>query len=56
MSEKKYIILKDNELSNVKFSEVIETAANTLRYNLASTEFIVKFMGDTPSFLDGKTQ
>jgi hypothetical protein len=41
---------------------VIETSAQTLRYNIesdlgpAGTKTFVKFEGDTPDFLEGKTQ
>ena len=51
-----YIIIASNEVSNVDFSQVKETSANTLRYNNDNTKTFVKFEGSTPSFLDGKTQ
>ncbi|QDP49668.1 MAG: hypothetical protein Unbinned4026contig1003_31 [Prokaryotic dsDNA virus sp.] len=50
----KYTILNKEELENVNFTEVLETSANTLRYNNANTEFILKFEGDTPIFLVDK--
>jgi len=50
-----YTILNTDELSSVNFSEVLETSENTLRYNNAKTEFLIKFEGETPSFLEGKT-
>ena len=34
----------------------METSAETLRYSVDETKTLVKFRGDTPSFLDGKTQ
>lgn len=51
-----YVIIDSSEVSSVNFDQVFETSANTLRYNLAGTKTFVKFEGDTPSFLDGKTQ
>ena len=51
----KYTILNKEELNNVDFTEVLETSQNTLRYNNANTEFLLKFDGNTPQFLDGKT-
>ena len=51
-----YIIIASNEVSNVDFSQVKETSANTLRYNNDNTKTFVKFEGSTPSFLNGKTQ
>ena len=58
---RKYVILGASEVSNIDFSKVLETSADTLRYNTnkwfyQSSKTLVKFDGDTPSFLDGKTQ
>ena len=56
MSNRKYTIITKDEVTSVDFSQVLETSANTLRYNNASTKTFVKFEGNTPSFLNGKTQ
>ena len=56
MNNKKYIIITNAEVASVDFSQVLETSANTLRYNNAGTKTFVKFDGNTPSFLNGKTQ
>ena len=53
---RKYVIIESSEVSSVDFSEVMETSADTLRYSVDETKTLVKFIGDTPSFLDGKTQ
>ena len=53
---RKYVIIDASEVSSVNFSEVMETSADTLRYSVDGTQTLVKFVGDTPSFLDGKTQ
>jgi hypothetical protein len=50
-----YVIIDASEVSSVDFNQVLETSADTLRYNLAGTQTFVKFDGDTPSFLEGKT-
>lgn len=51
-----YIILDVSDLSSVNFSLINETSADTLRYNLDGTKFVVKYDNDvTPSFLAGKT-
>ena len=50
-----YTILKTEELDSVNFDEVLETSVNTIRNNNANTEFLLKFEGNTPAFLDGKT-
>ncbi len=51
-----YVIIDASEVSSVDFNQVLETSASTLRYNIAGTKTFVKFEGDTPSFLAGKTQ
>ena len=53
---RKYVIINADEVSSVDFSEVEETSENTLRYSLDGSQTFVKFEGDTPNFLDGKTQ
>ncbi len=53
---RKYVIIESSEVSSINFSEVMETSANTLRYSVDETKTLVKFIGDTPSFLEGKTQ
>ena len=50
-----YVIIDASEVSSVDFNQVLETSADTLRYNLAGTKTFVKYEGDTPSFLTGKT-
>ena len=52
---RKYVIINASEVGSVDFSQVNETSANTLRYSLDDSQTFVKFDGDTPSFLDGKT-
>ena len=51
----KYVILTASEVSSIDFSKVLEDSTSTLRYNNDNTKTFVKFNGDTPSFLDGKT-
>ena len=53
---RKYVIINASEVGSVDFSQVNETSANTLRYSLDDSQTFVKFDGDTPSFLSGKTQ
>jgi len=52
---RKYIIIDASEVSTIDFSQVNETSENTLRYSLDGSQTFVKFDGDTPSFLEGKT-
>jgi len=51
-----YVIINTSDVSSINFSQVHETSASTLRYNIAGTKSIVKFTGSTPSLLSGKTQ
>ena len=51
-----YVIINSSDVSSVDFSKVAETSADTLRYSLDGTKAFVKFEGDTPAFLEGKTQ
>ena len=53
---RKYVIISKDDVSSIDFDQVFETSANTLRYSIDDSQTFVKFKGDTPSFLDGKTQ
>ncbi len=55
MNERKYVILNNSDVNNIDFSKVLETSSEALRYNNDKTKTFVKFEGDTPSFLSGKT-
>ena len=50
---RKYGILNTGD--TVDFSKILERESDSLRYNIEETKFLVKFEGDTPSFLEGKT-
>jgi len=50
-----YVIIDASEVSSVDFDEVLETSADTLRFSVDGSKTFVKFEGDTPSFLEGKT-
>jgi hypothetical protein len=50
----KYVILDADEVDDIVFSEVLETSAATLRYNVAETQTVVKYSGAKPHFLYGK--
>ena len=51
----KYVILTASEVSSIDFSKVLEDSTDTLRYNNDNTKTFIKFKGDTPAFLSGKT-
>ena len=52
---KTYVIIESGDVSSVDFSQVLETSADTLRYNNNNTKTFVKYQGSQPSFLNGKT-
>jgi hypothetical protein len=51
-----YVIINSSEIESVDFDQVLQTSADTLRYSVDGSKTFVKFEGDTPSFLEGKTQ
>jgi hypothetical protein len=53
---KKYVIITSDDVSSVDFSQVQETSVDTLRWNNDKTKTFVKYVGDKPSFLNGKTE
>ena len=50
-----YVILESSEISSVDFSKVKNTSAEMLRKTVDQSEAIVKYEGDKPSFLNGKS-
>jgi hypothetical protein len=51
-----YAIISTNDLPNIDFSQIGETSAETIRYNLAGTQFGIKwFHGETPTFITDGT-
>jgi|TARA_R100000963_G_C4590691_1_gene67990 hypothetical protein len=56
MDNRTYVILNAADVPQVDFSEVLETSEDTLRWSVDHTKTFVKFVGEAPSFLDGKTE
>ena len=52
---KKFAIFESANVSEINFSEVLETNEQSLRYSVDQTKVLLKFAGKTPSFLEGKT-
>ena len=50
-----YVILTADEANDINFEQVLESSQGTLRWNNDKTRTFVKYEGDTPSFLSGKT-
>ena len=51
-----YVILNTSELGSVDFNLVLQDSSDTLRYSVDGSKFLLKFEGDTPSFLIGEPQ
>lgn len=41
---------------SVDFDQVLQTSADTLRYSVDGSKALLKYEGDQPSFLLGKTE
>tara|TARA_Y100001972_G_scaffold106902_1_gene135609 strand:- start:154 stop:393 length:240 start_codon:yes stop_codon:yes gene_type:complete len=54
-----YVIIDTTEItqeeSPIDFSKLMNRNANMLRYSLDGTKALVKYSGEQPSFLSGKT-
>ena len=50
----KYVLILAEQVSEVDFNQVLQTSEETLRYNNDRSQALLKFVGDTPSFLEGK--
>ncbi len=54
-NDKTYAIAPIAELNNIDYSQVGETSADTVRKNVADTEFVLKWEGDMPSSVSAIT-
>jgi len=54
MSDRQYVMINAADVSSVNFDDVLETSADTLRYNIAGDETFVKYDGPKPRCLYGK--
>ena len=53
---RKYVIIDATEVSSINFDQVVETSVDTICYSVDGTKTFVKYEGDQPSFLSGKTE
>jgi hypothetical protein len=53
---RKYVIIDATEVSSINFDQVVETSAETICYSVDGTKTFVKYEGEQPSFLSGKTE
>lgn len=55
MENRNYVIFDASEVSEIDFSQVLETSAETLRFSVDGTKTFVKFEGSVPSCLENVT-
>ena len=53
---KKYCIIDKSDVNNMIWDQLAIDSKDTLRWNLNNTKAIVKFIGNTPNFLNGFTE
>lgn len=46
--DRRYVIIPASEITQVNFSEVLETSAETCRYSVDGTKTFVKYDGEMP--------
>ena len=51
-----YVIYNMADSSDINFSEVMQTSEATLRLSIDGLKTVLKFTGETPSFLEGLQQ
>jgi hypothetical protein len=51
-----YCIIDTSEVSSIEFDQVLQTSVKSLKYSLDGTKTFVKYEGEQPSFLSGKTE
>ena len=51
-----YVIISIEDVEDIDFNQVMQTDAKSLRISQDATSTFVKFQGETPSFLEDKTQ
>ena len=51
-----YVIYNMTEVASINFSEVVESSQDTLRLSSDKSKAVLKFVGETPSFLEGLQQ
>ena len=55
LENRRWVIFNTSETGSIDFSQVMQTTGSTLRLNLSGSRTFVKYEGNKPSFLTGKT-
>ena len=56
MIPRKYTIISKDDVALIDFDQVLEGNESHLHYSLDGTKTLVKYRGEQPSFLSGKTE
>ena len=56
MNNRTYVIADTSEVSGFDFDQLIDINESYSRKSLDGSKILARFEGDTPSFLEGKTQ
>lgn len=56
MNNRTYVIVDSSEVVNFDFDQLIDISESESRKSLDGSKILARFVGDTPSFLVGKTQ
>ena len=56
MNNATYVIVDASSLADLDFSKLLNNGPQTNRYSIDGSKAVVKFEGDTPSFLIGEPQ
>lgn len=56
MIPRKYTIISKDDAASIDFDQVLECNESHLHYSLDGSKTLVKYRGDQPSFLSGKTE
>ena len=56
MNNRTYVIVDSSEVVNFDFDQLIDISESESKKSLDGSKILARFEGDTPSFLEGKTQ
>ena len=54
--DRRWVIIDKDEVDSIDFTKVKQTSKDALRYSRDGSKTFVKYDGDQPSFLSGKTE
>jgi hypothetical protein len=52
---RKYVIIAKTEKDNINFDDILTSSFDGAREDISGNNILLSYIGDTPSFLEGKT-